>query len=122
MPGSGATGNALGVEAIAEFQLLTNTYSAQFGGSGSVVNASSRSGTNDFHGSIYEFVRNDKLEARNFFDADKPPAFRRNQYGASAGGHIIKDKLFYFGNWEGFRSRQTITRLFSVPDDCSITT
>src|SRR2546422_9710094 len=119
VPGSGATGNALGVEAIAEFQLLTNTYSAQFGGNGSVVNASSRSGTNDFHGSIYEFIRNDALEARNFFDADKPPALRRNQYGASAGGPIRKDQLFFFGNWEGFRSRQTVTRLFSVPDDCS---
>ena len=119
VPGSGATGNALGVEAIAEFQLLTNTYSAQFGGNGSVVNASSRSGANDFHGSIYEFIRNDALEARNFFDGDKPPAFRRNQYGASAGGPIRKDKLFFFGNWEGFRSRQTVTRLFSVPDDCS---
>src|SRR5207247_2749211 len=118
-PGSGATGNALGVEAIAEFQLLTNTYSAQFGGNGSVVNASSRSGTNQFHGSIYEFMRNDALEARNFFDGDKPPALRRNQYGASAGGPIRKDKLFFFGNWEGFRSRQTVTRLLSVPDDCS---
>src|SRR5213596_403869 len=119
VPGSGATGNALGVEAIAEFQLLTNTYSAQFGGNGSVVNASSRSGTNQFHGSIYEFMRNDALEARNFFDGNKPPALRRNQYGASAGGPIRKDKLFFFGNWEGFRSRQTVTRLFSVPDDCS---
>src|SRR6266516_1229873 len=119
VPGSGATGNALGVEAIAEFQLLTNTYSAQFGGNGSVVNASSRSGTNQFHGSIYEFIRNDALEARNFFDGDKPPAFRRNQYGASAGGPIRKDKLFFFGNWEGFRSRQNVTRLLSVPDDCS---
>src|SRR5436309_6770227 len=119
VPGSGATGNALGVEAIAEFQLLTNTYSAQFGGNGSVVNASSRSGTNQFHGSIYEFMRNDALEARNFFDGNKPPALRRNQYGASAGGPIRKDKLFFFSNWEGFRSRQTVTRLFSVPDDCS---
>src|SRR5205809_168234 len=119
VPGSGATGNALGVEAIAEFQLLTNTYSAQFGGNGSVVNASSRSGTNQFHGSIYEFMRNDALEARNFFDGNKPPALRRNQYGASAGGPIRNDKLFFFGNWEGFRSRQTVTRLFSVPDDCS---
>ena len=119
VPGSGATGNALGVEAIAEFQLLTNTYSAQFGGNGSVVNASSRSGTNQFHGSVYEFIRNDALEARNFFDGNKPPALRRNQYGASAGGPIRKDKLFFFGNWEGFRSRQTVTRLFSVPDDCS---
>src|SRR3989442_1338976 len=119
VPGSGATANGLGVGAIAEFQLLTNTYSAQLGGNGSVVNASSRSGTNDFHGSIYEFIRNDALEARNFFDGDEPPAFRRNQYGASAGGPIRKDKLFFFGNWEGFRSRQTVTRLLSVPDDCS---
>src|SRR5947209_17632813 len=67
-PGAGGLGTALGVEAIAEFQTLTNTYTAQFGGNGAVINASSRSGTNDFHGSAYEFLRNNKLEARNFLD------------------------------------------------------
>src|SRR5204863_2401795 len=108
------TGNSIGVEAYEKFQHLTNTYSAKFGGNDSVVNASIRSGTNQFHGSIYEFMRNDALEARNFFDRNKPPALRRNQYGASAGGPIRNDKLFFFGNWEGFRSRQTVTRLFSV--------
>src|SRR6202521_1153517 len=77
-PGAGGLGTALGVEAIAEFQALTNTYSAQYGGNGAVINASSRSGTNAFHGSAFEFLRNDKLESRNFFDGASPPAFRRN--------------------------------------------
>src|SRR5262249_27666083 len=82
-PGAGGLGTALGVEAIAEFQSLTNTYSTQFGGNGAVINASSRSGTNSFHGTAFEFLRNDKLEARNFFDGPSPPTFRRNQFGGS---------------------------------------
>ena len=69
--GRGRPGTALGVEAIAEFQTLTNTYSTQFGGNGAVINASSRSGTNAFHGSAFEFLRNDKLESRNFFDGSE---------------------------------------------------
>jgi hypothetical protein len=93
-PGAGGLGTALGVEAIAEFQALTNTYTSQFGGNGAVINASSRSGTNDLHGSVYEFLRNDKLEARNFFDTvikpghttAEPPTFRQNQFGLSVGG------------------------------------
>src|SRR6516225_4254008 len=72
-PGAGGLGTALGVEAIAEFQTLTNTYTSQFGGNGAVINASSRSGTNDVHGSVYEFLRNDRLEARNFFDTVVKP-------------------------------------------------
>ena len=72
-PGSAGLGTALGVEAIAEFQTLTNTYPSQFGGNGAVVNASSHSGTNAIHGSVYEFLRNDALEARNFFDTTVKP-------------------------------------------------
>src|SRR5881409_2421215 len=98
-PGAGGLGTALGVEAIAEFQALTNTYTAQFGGNGAVINASSRSGTNDLHGSAYEFLRNDKLEARNFFDTKRPP-YRQNQFGASLGGPVKTNKLFFFGNYE----------------------
>jgi len=114
-PGAGGLGTALGVEAIAEFQALTNTYSAQFGGNGAVINASSRSGTNAIHGSAYEFLRNNVLEARNFFDRTTPP-FRQNQFGASAGGAIKKDKAFFFANYEGLRQRKINTNVVVVPD------
>jgi hypothetical protein len=109
--GSGALGTSLGIEAIQEFSVLTNTYSAQFGGNGSVVNAVSKSGTNDFHGSAYEFLRNSALDSRNYFDLfptaagevpDKPQ-FRRNQFGGSVGGPVKRDKLFFFVNYEGLR-------------------
>ncbi len=118
-PGAGGLGTALGVEAIQEFQTLTNTYSAQFGGNGAVINASSRSGTNAFHGSAFEFLRNDKLEARNFFDGASPPTFRRNQFGGSVGGPIKKDKAFFFVNYEGLRQTQVVTNLVTVPDECA---
>jgi Carboxypeptidase regulatory-like domain/TonB-dependent Receptor Plug Domain len=109
--GSGALGTSLGIEAIQEFSVLTNTYSAQFGGNGSVVNAVSKSGTNDIHGSAYEFLRNSALDSRSYFDLfptaagevpDKPQ-FRRNQFGGSLGGPVKKDKLFFFANYEGLR-------------------
>jgi hypothetical protein len=118
-PGAGGLGTALGVEAIEEFQTLTNTYSAQFGGNGAVINASSRSGTNAFHGSAFEFLRNDKLEARNVFDGSKPPTFRRNQFGGSVGGPIKRDKAFFFVNYEGLRQTQVVTNLVTVPDQCA---
>ena len=118
-PGAGGLGTALGVEAIAEFQALTNTYSAQFGGNGAVINASSRPGTNAFHGSAFEFLRNNDLEARNFFDGSSPPAFRRNQFGGSVGGPIKKDKIFFFANYEGLRQTQVVTSLVTVPDQCA---
>jgi hypothetical protein len=116
-PGAGGLGTALGVEAIAEFQALTNTYSAQFGGNGAVINASSKPGTNGFHGSGFEFLRNDKLESRNFFDIEKP-AFRQNQFGGSLGGPVKKDRLFFFANYEGLRRTQGITSVVFVPDAC----
>jgi Carboxypeptidase regulatory-like domain/TonB dependent receptor len=104
--GSGATGSSLGVEAIGEFQILTNTYTAQFGGNGAVINAVSRSGTNDFHGTVYEFLRNSDLDASDYFDLNHtPPPFERNQFGGDVGGPIKKDKLFFFGNYEGFRQK-----------------
>ena len=118
-PGAGGLGTALGVEAIAEFQSLINTYSTQFGGNGAVINASSRSGTNSFHGSAFEFLRNDKLEARNFFDGASPPTFRRNQFGGSLGGPIKKDRAFFFVNYEGLRQTQIVTNLVTVPDQCA---
>src|SRR5438093_720107 len=126
-PGAGGLGTALGVEAIAEFQTLTNTYTAQFGGNGAVVNASSRSGTNTLHGSAYEFLRNDKLEARNFFDTvikpghttGEPPTYHQNQFGGSLGGPIKRDKAFFFGNYEGLRKKQIVTNVVTVPDACA---
>jgi Carboxypeptidase regulatory-like domain len=115
--GSGALGSALGVEALAGVQVLTNTYSAQFGGNGAVVNAVTKSGTNTYHGSVYEFLRNSVLDARNFFDVSGPPPFRRNQFGASVGGPIKKDKVFFFFNYEGLRQFQSQTAIAFVPDE-----
>ena len=117
--GSGVMGTTLGIEAISEFSVLTNTYSAQFGGNGAVVNAVSKSGTNDFHGSAYEFLRNSALDAANFFDnatsTAKPP-FRQNQFGGSLGGPIKKDKLFFFVNDEDLRKSQGQTVPAFIPD------
>jgi outer membrane receptor protein involved in Fe transport len=111
-PGSLLGGN-LGVDAIQEFTVLTSNYSAEYGKtSGGVVNAITKSGTNQFHGSAYEFLRNSALDADNFFDnatrTPKPP-FRRNQFGASAGGPIKKDHTFIFGDYEGIRQSQGTT-------------
>jgi outer membrane receptor protein involved in Fe transport len=114
--GSGVMGTTLGIEAIAEFSVLTNTYSAQFGGNGAVVNTASKSGTNSFHGSAYEFFRNSALDARNFFDGSSVPAFRQNQFGASLGGPIKKDKLFFFVNDEELRRVLGQTVVALVPD------
>src|SRR5690242_9680757 len=113
--GSGVMGTTLGIEAIAEFSVLTNTYSAQFGGNGAVVNAVSKTGTNSFHGTAYEFLRNSALDARNFFDGAKP-AFRQNQFGGSFGGPIKKDKLFFFVNDEELRKALGQTMVALVPD------
>ena len=113
--GSGVMGTTLGIEAIAEFSVLTNTYSAQFGGNGAVVNAVTKSGTNELHGSAYEFLRNSSLDARNFFDSIKP-SFKQNQFGGSLGGPIKKDKLFFFVNDEELRRSLGQTFVALVPD------
>lgn len=114
-PGS-AAGVMLGVDAVREFQVLTSNYSAELGGtSGGVVNMVSKSGTNGFHGTVYEFLRNSALDARNFFDREKP-SFKRNQFGASMGGPIRKDRAFFFGNYEGLRQSQLVTRIPRVLD------
>jgi hypothetical protein len=114
--GSGVMGTTLGIEAIAEFSVLTNTYSAQFGGNGAVVNAVSRSGTNGFHGSAYEFLRNSAVDARNFFDGSSKPPFRQNQFGGAVGGPIKKDKLFFFVNDEELRKSLGQTFIGLIPD------
>ena len=101
-PGSGLNVN-LGVEAIREFRVLTNEFTAEHGrSSGGVVTAFYKSGTNQFHGGVFEFLRNSALDARNTFDASKPP-FRRNQFGGSAGGPILKNRTFFFADYEELR-------------------
>ena len=108
-------GGALGVDAIQEFSVLTSTYSAEYGrASGGVINAITRSGTNRLHGDGYEFLRNDALDARNYFDVSKP-AFHRNQFGGSLGGPIQKDRTFFFGDYEGVRESKGITKVNTVP-------
>jgi hypothetical protein len=115
--GAGSLGTSLGIDAIAEFQTLTNTYSAQFGGNGAVINAVSKSGTNSFHGSAFEFLRNSALDARDFFaSTHTPPPFRRNQFGGAIGGPIKKDKLFFFFNYEGLKQSLGIENKVTVPN------
>lgn len=110
------TGSSLGIEAIGEFQTLTNTFNAQFGGNGAVINAVSKSGTNAFHGSAYDFLRNSALDSRGAFDPATIPAFRRNQFGGSVGGPIKKDKMFFFVNYEGIQQLLGETKVAFVPD------
>jgi hypothetical protein len=113
-PGS-VLGADLGSDAVAEFSVLSSTYPAEYGrSSGGVINAITRSGTNAFHGSVYEFLRNSALDAHNFFDTTRPP-FKRNQFGATAGGPIQKDRTFIFGNYEGLRQSLGITQVNFVP-------
>src|SRR5579864_3907659 len=115
-PGSMLGGN-LGVDAIQEFSVLTTNYSAANGRtSGGVISAVTKSGTNAFHGSAYEFLRNSALDARNFFDGPQIPAFKRNQFGGTVGGPIKKDKLFFFVNDEELRKSQGQTVIALVPD------
>ncbi len=114
-PGSVMGGN-LGVDAIQEFSVLTSNYSAEYGKtSGGVVNAVTRSGTNGLHGSVYEFLRNSALDARNFFDPAQIPPFKRNQFGGSIGGPIIKNRTFFFADYEGIRQSKGITAVTTVP-------
>ncbi len=109
------TGTSLGVDGIAEFQTLTNTYGAQYGGAGAVMNAVSKSGTNSFHGSAYEFLRNNDMDARNFTDPSQIPELRKNQFGGTIGGPIRKDKVFFFFNYEGVQLIQGGSQIVTVP-------
>ena len=106
------------VDAIREFEMLTSTYDASFGRNpGAQVNVILNSGSNDFHGSLFEFHRNAALDARNFFaSASEPePKYIRNQFGGSLGGPIKRDRTFFFADYEGTRSREGITRITNVP-------
>ena len=110
-----ASGNVLGVEAVREFQVLTNSFSAEFGHhTGGIINAATKSGTNRLHGSLFEFHRNDGLDAKNYFDDEQPP-FTRNQFGYSIGGPILMNRTFFFSTYEGLHERLGQTNLFTVP-------
>ncbi len=106
------------VEAVREFKIQTNMFSAEQGrNAGATVNVISKSGSNEWHGSLYEFLRNDKLDARQYFaDGNAPkPVYRQNQFGGSFGGRIVPNKLFFFTNYEGFRKRQENAFVNTVP-------
>lgn len=110
-----ASGNVLGVEAVREFQVLTNSFSAEYGHhTGGIINAATKSGTNSLRGSLFEFHRDDALDAKNYFDAAKPP-FARNQFGYAVGGPIIPSKTFFFSTYEALKERLGETNLFTVP-------
>jgi hypothetical protein len=105
------------INTVQEFKVDNSTFSAEYGrNSGAIVNIATRSGTNKFHGEAFEFLRNEALDARNFFDARKPP-FKRNQFGAALGGPIRKDHTFFFFSYEGLRQRQGLTFNNSVLSD-----
>jgi len=116
----------LGVETVREFQVITNAYGAEYGRfTGGVISAVTKSGTNQFHGSLFEYHRNSALDARNFFDRNasdpterKTPGFIKNQFGFSLGGPIVQDKTFFFGAYEGLRERltSTITNIYPNAD------
>jgi hypothetical protein len=109
------------VDALMEFKVETNTYSAEYGHSaGAVVNATIRSGTNKYHGTVFEFLRNDKIDARGYFlPATNPtPELRRNQYGATFGGPVRKNKTFFFGSWQGTRQNSAADSIVeTLPSD-----
>jgi hypothetical protein len=114
-PGS-VLGGTLGVDAIEEFSVVTANAPAEYGRtSGGVISAITRSGTNQLHGSAYEFLRNSALDARNFFDGNSVPPFKRNQFGAAVGGPIWQDHAFFFADYEGNRQSTGITNIDTVP-------
>jgi TonB-dependent Receptor Plug Domain. len=113
----GVSGELLGIDAVREFNVLTSAYPAEYGKrAGAQVIVVTQSGTNAPHGSVFEFLRNSALDARNFFDRESAPPFRRNQFGGAAGGPLQKDRLFLFGNYEGFRQSLAVSNISVVPD------
>ena len=108
-------------DAIQEFRVQTNNLGPEFGHlAGGAINLTTKSGSNSLHGSAYEFLRNRSLNANTFFNnraGVQRPAFTQNQYGANVGGPVIRDKTFFFFSWEGFRLRQGVSYVYSVPTD-----
>src|SRR5690348_13274781 len=118
MTPGGTSGQLLGIDAVREFNILRDSYSAEYGKKpGGQISIVTQSGTNQWHGSVYDFMRNNAFDARNFFDAGlSAPPFKRNQFGISTGGPIQKDKTFFFANYEGFRQALHQTSVALVPD------
>ncbi len=117
MQPGGASQNLIGVEAVREFNVLRDSYGAEYGKRpGAQVIIVTQSGSNQFHGSVYEFLRNNVLDAPNYFDQGSAPPFRRNQFGGALGGPIQKDKTFFFVNYEGLRQSLHQTSVAFVPD------
>lgn len=118
MQPGGVSQELLGVDAVQEFNLLRDSYSAEYGKHpGGQVVIVTRSGGNEFHGSFYEFLRNNDLDARNFFNGNSVPGFQRNQFGGAAGGPIKKDKAFFFLNWEQLNQHLHQAGVDLVPDN-----
>ncbi len=116
----GASGQLLGVDAVREFNVITDAYGAEYGKRpGAQVNVVTSSGTNQIHGTTYEFLRNSDLDARNYYDQKNIAPFERNEFGGALGGPIQKDKTFFFGNYEGFRQRLGLSDATLVPDNCA---
>ena len=120
MQPGGASQQLLGVDAVREFNVLRDSYGAEYGKRpGGQVIIVTQSGSNQWHGSAFEFLRNNALDAPNYFDQGSAPPFQRNQFGASLGGPIQKDKTFFFANYEGFRQNLHQTSAAFVPDATS---
>ncbi|HEY2544424.1 MAG TPA: carboxypeptidase-like regulatory domain-containing protein, partial [Candidatus Acidoferrum sp.] len=120
MQPGGTSGMLLGVDAVREFNVQRDSYSAELGKHpGGQVLIVTQSGSNQWHGAVYEFLRNNALDAKNFFDQNSAPPFQRNQFGASIGGPIQADKTFVFANYEGFRQNLHQTSAAFVPDNAS---
>jgi hypothetical protein len=113
----GTSGQLLGVEAVREFNVVTDTYGANYGKrTGAQISIITASGSNTLHGSLYEFFRNSALDARNYFDQAHIAPFQRNDFGAALGGPLRRDRLFAFGNYEGYRQHLGLSDLTFVPD------
>ncbi len=116
----GASGQLLGVDAVREFNVVSDSYSAAYGKrDGAQVSIVTASGTNTLHGDAYEFLRNSFFDARNYFDSARIPEFQRNDYGLALGGPLHKDKVFLFGNYEGYRQNLGISDVTLVPDNAA---
>jgi hypothetical protein len=117
-PAGSAAGTALGMETVQEFRVETNSYNAEFGRmSGGQINVLTKAGSNDVNGSVYEFHRNDALDAKNYFDVAGKPPFTRNQFGGAIGGPLRTDKAFYFFGYEALRENLGRTLSSTVPDE-----
>ena len=118
----GASGQLLGVDAVREFNVVSDDYGAEYGKrAGAQISIVTASGTNQLHGTAYEFLRNRALDARNYFDQGGIPQFQRNVFGGALGGPLRKNKLFLFGNYEGFRQHLAVSDVTLVPDNAART-